>query len=325
MDKDPPADFIVNGLEKFPHKDTPVHLAIGMFDGLHRGHQEVFSAALEARAEAGGKAGVLTFNPHPSHLFRPQSPTPQIYPATVKARLLARRGFDFTIVEPFSGQLAALSAEDFWGYLRKNLPSLRTVCVGANFRFGHRRSGAAEDLQTFACRDQLNCRVRARLESDGEAISSSRIRSLLPQAPIAAVNALLGYPYTVFSQIEAGKKLGREIGFPTMNFPWSPEIQPPFGVYRVQVRLGGSDNFLPGVANYGLRPTVNPDEQQPLLEVHVLRPFKSIAGGTHGEIQLLDFLRPEKRFATLDALQKAIANDVREACRAFAQNGVSTG
>lgn len=294
-----------------------LHLAVGIFDGVHRGHLRVTGAAVEAARLSGGRCGVLTFHPHPSRLFRPDDPTLLLMPAMLKNRRLFEAGVDFVVWKTFGPDFAAVSAESFLPLLREALPTLAGIHVGENFRFGRGRKG---DLDVLAASGEaLGVRVRGepRLPHGGEPISSSRIRGCLRAGGIGEANALLGRPYATISTVTRGKRLGRQLGFPTLNLPWSPELLPRFGVYAVKVRRagGGGETALPAVANFGVRPTVE-EGVEPRLECHVLVEDCPFSTGDTLLAEWLAFLRPEQRFASVEALRARIGADVDEA-RAF--------
>ena len=291
----------------------PLHLAIGMFDGVHLGHRAVIDAAVHSGRAGGALSGVLTFWPHPSALFRPENPTKLIQSAATKARMLNTLGVDVVITLQFTPALAAIQAEEFVPWLKQRLPRLAAIYVGENFRFGHARRGDVGLLVASGRQHGVRVFSAPRVNLDGEPISSTRIRAQLAAGDIEAANALLGYAYFAHGYVTPGKKLGRTIGFPTLNVPWSPELRPRFGVYAVRVSGERSPAPLAGVANYGLRPTVE-RSSEPRLETHVLGecPWGE---GDHLKIEWLRFLRPEMKFANVDDLRTQIARD-----RAAAEN-----
>ena len=294
----------------------PLHLAIGMFDGLHRGHQSVINAALAGARGNGGLAGVLTFWPHPSVLFRPTAPTQMLMSPEMKRAVLGRLGLDFIIEQNFSPALAQIASEDFLPYLQRALPQLAAIYVGENWRFGRERRGDVGQLIAAAKQVGLSVFSAPRLNHEGEPISSSRIRGLLSQGEIAAANALLGYVYFAAGMVQPGRQLGRQLGFPTLNIAWVPELQPRLGVYAVKVTLP-SGQVVNGVANYGLRPTVG-RATAPLLEVHLLEATTADTGD-YLTVSWLQYLRPEQKFAGVDALRAQIALDRQKAIDFFGQ------
>ena len=285
----------------------PLHLAIGMFDGVHLGHRAVIDAAVRAARRSGGLAAVLTFWPHPSVLFRPANPTLLIQDGPTKAAVLLTLGVDAVITQAFTPELAGIGADDFLPWLKQWLPQLAAVYVGENFRFGRGRVGDVGRLVASARQHGLSVFSAPRVSLDGEPISSTRIRRLLETGEMAAVNALLGYPYFAEGVVTPGKQLGRTIGFPTLNIAWTPGLRPRFGVYAVRVSGPKAAMPLRAVANYGLRPTVE-QATEPRLEVHVLGacPF---AAGDAIKVEWEAFVRPEMKFEGLAALRTQIEKD----------------
>lgn len=292
----------------------PLHLAIGMFDGVHLGHQAVIEAAVHGARRSGGLAAVLTFRPHPSRLFRPDRPTKLILGADAQAELLARLGVDAVITHPFTRDFAAIAAEAFLPWVRERQPALAAVYVGANWRFGAGRKGDVALLVAEGMKAGIAVYSAPPVHWNGETINSTRIRGCLEAGDIAQANALLGYAYFSAGAVTPGKRLGRQLGFPTLNLPWEPELLPRFGVYRVAVKAADApagSPAIPGVANYGVRPTVEPDAP-PLLEIHLLGecPF---GPGSRITAEWLQFVRPEMKFSSVEALKEQIARDVAAA------------
>lgn len=302
------------GLEPARPPAGPLHLAIGMFDGVHLGHQSVIEAAVHSARRSGGPAGVLTFWPHPSALFRPDHPTRLMMPATMKRAVLARLGVDLVIEQEFSREFAAVEARDFVGLLRRHLPSLAAIYVGDNWRFGRGRAGDVALLVAEGRAAGLTVFSAPRVNFNGAPISSSRIRELLAAGDIVEVNAMLGYSYFTDGVVERGRQLGRTIGFPTLNIAWEPEARPAYGVYAVEVDAG-MKRPLRGVANYGVRPTVD-QTTRPLLEVHLLEP-SVLTYGIKLTVNWLHFLRPESKFGGLEELRAQIEKDRQNALKFF--------
>jgi riboflavin kinase/FMN adenylyltransferase len=297
-------------LERATLPERPLHLAIGMFDGVHLGHQSVIDSAVHSARRSGGLAGVLTFWPHPSALFRPDKPTLLVMPMEMKRRVLSELGIAFVIEQNFSREFAGIEASDFVRFLRQHLPQLSAVYVGENFRFGRGRAGDVTTLVKEAKEVGLAVYSAERLSHNGAPISSSRIRELLSAGDITEANALLGYSYFAEGIVERGRQLGRTIGFPTLNIPWEPELKPRFGVYAVEV-LDAHGKSFKGVASYGTRPTVEA-AGRPILEVHILE-NSSLTYGDKVRVNWLHFLRPESKFDSLDELKKQIVIDAEKA------------
>jgi len=299
----------------------PLHLAIGIFDGVHLGHQAVIESALHSARREGGLAGVLTFDPHPSRLFRPENPVRLIMPVDLKTWFFrSKLGADFVVQEPFTREFAAVAAEDFLPRLRAALPQLHAVYVGENWRYGAGRRGDVASLVRAGHEAGVRVFSAPRINLDGEPISSTRIRAHVAAGEIDAVNSLLGYAYFAIGRVQPGRQLGRTIGFPTLNLAWEPECAPASGVYAVRVR--GRDeapeSVRPAVANYGVRPTVE-QSGRPLLEVHVLGDCRW-GEGDELVVEWLKFLRPERKFAGLGELRLQIEAD-RVAAQAFHEAG----
>lgn len=293
----------------------PVHLAIGMFDGVHLGHRAVIATAVQAARRSSGVAAVLTFWPHPSVLFRPEQPTRLIQDGEAKARALGRLGVDAIVTEPFTREFARLAAADFLPALKQALPTLAGIYVGENFRFGRGRSGDVTMLAAAAESLGLAIFCAPPVSVGGRPVSSTRIRELLEAGEVDAANILLGQPYAAHGMVAPGKRLGRTLGFPTLNLAWSPPLRPRLGVYLVRVSGVAPGEARPAVANYGLRPTVE-QVTEPRLEVHVLGecPFGE---GDEISVEWLRFLRAEMKFAGIDELRAQIARDREAAGRFF--------
>jgi riboflavin kinase/FMN adenylyltransferase len=305
------------GIEATRLPAQPLHLAIGMFDALHLGHQSVIEAAIHSARRSGGLAGVLTFWPHPSVIFRPEAPTPLLMPPGIKRAVLDRLGVDVLIEQPFSREFAGTEAGEFVPWLRRHLPQLAALYVGENWRFGRNRQGDVAFLVAAAKQAGLSVYSAPRLNHNGAPVSSSRIRELVASGEIAVANAMLGYSYFSEGTVEQGRQLGRTIGFPTLNLVWEPALQPAHGVYVVEVGTAEGPT-VKGVANYGLRPTVE-QATRPLLEVHLLEP-SSLTYGNKVTVRWLHFLRPESKFGSVEELRRQIEKDVKLASDFLAKN-----
>lgn len=306
--------LLIDGLDRAVLPAQALHLAIGMFDGVHLGHRAVIAPAISSARREGGISGVLTFWPHPSAIFRPENPTRLMQDPPTKARLLFELGVDAVISQAFTTELAAVAAEEFLPWLKRKLPNLAAVYVGENFRFGHARRGDAALLQATGPAIGVRVFSASRVNVNGAPISSTRIRAQLQAGDVEGANALLGYNYFAEGVVVAGKQLGRTIGFPTLNIPWVPELRPKLGVYTVRVSGAKAAGKLPAVANYGLRPTVE-NSEQPRLEVHILGDSPFGPGDTI-KIEWLRFQRPEMKFAGVEELRAQIGRD-RAAAEAF--------
>lgn len=291
-----------------------LHLAIGVFDGVHLGHKAVIESAVFSAQRSGGVSGVLTFDPHPSRLFRPDAPTLLMMPLDAKTAMLHQVGVDVVIHKRFNNAFASIPAEDFLASLKAELPTLKSIYVGQNFRFGKKRAGTVQTLIESGNALGLDVFSVARIQHNGDPISSTRIREELAAGAIESVNDLFGYNYFSNGTVVGGAQLGRTIGFPTLNLPWQPECRPRFGVYSVRFRAGVDAPWQAAVANYGVKPTVAQADQAPALEVHALEHTVMDAGDAI-EVEWLRFIRAEQKFDSLDALKAQITKDCEVARR----------
>jgi riboflavin kinase/FMN adenylyltransferase len=298
----------VENFEALSELKGELHLAIGVFDGVHLGHKAVIESAVFSARRSGGISGVLTFDPHPSRLFRPEDPTRLIMPIETKTAMLHEVGVDCVIRKHFDRAFASIPADDFLAQLKQALPALKSIYVGENFRFGQKRMGDVDTLIASGRQLGLGVFSAERIKHNGEPISSTRIRKELEAGEISVVNDLLGYNYTAMGKVVSGSKLGRKLGFPTLNLSWQPECLPCFGVYYVHFRKCGSKVWQAGVANYGVKPTVAEVDLAPTLEVHGLE-TTALTAGDAIEVEWLRFIRPEQKFASVDELKAQIARD----------------
>lgn len=291
-----------------------VHVAIGMFDGLHLGHQTVVESARKA-AGSDGISGVLTFWPHPSRLFRPGDPVRMILSPEVKRRQMALQGVDFIVQEPFSQELADIAADDFLDFLKRKVPGLISIHAGENWRFGKSRSGDIAKLIALGKRAGIAVGAVPCLGVDAERVSSTRIRELLKLGDIEMANSLLGYEYYSIGTVSQGKRMGRQIGVPTLNLPFEGDLEPAYGVYVVTLTEADGRKRYQGVANFGVKPTVQ-TEAKALLEVHLLDecPFDY---GHRLRVDWKAFVRQERKFDGLASLKAQIEIDIQSARQFF--------
>ena len=280
-----------------------------MGDRAHPAEAVIRQAMEASLREQGHCSGVLTFDPHPSRVLYPKMATRMLMPLRNRISSIHAVGVDAVFVQTFTSDYAKQEAKTFLPALVKDFPMLKSIHVGENFRFGKGRSGNIDTLEASSIEHGVELHALQRKVMDGMAISSSRIRAALMEGSIQEVNAMLGEPYTISGRVIKGKGVGRRIEYPTLNIPWDPEVSPRYGVYLVDLRLKGSNQGMRGIANYGLRPTVG-ESTDPLIEVHLLATEQVPATGDAVVIQLIQFIRPEKEFETLDALRTQIGKDV---------------
>ena len=302
-------------------------LTIGNFDGVHRGHQAMLALLTNEARHRGLPSCVLTFEPHPRDHFAHRAGRPELAPpriATLRDKLaeLQRCGIDHVVVARFDDRLAAMSPLDFIdGVLQRGLRA-RYVLVGDDFSFGARRAGNYAMLDAAGARQGFDVARMMSYEVHGLRVSSSAVRAALGAGDLRQVEALLGRPYSVSGHVLHGRKLGRELGFRTLNLRFAHARAATGGIFVVRVH-GLADAPLPGVASFGVRPTVE-DSGRVLLEVHCLDwpPALGDEGG-YGRclrVDLLHKLHDEVKYDSLPALQAAIARDTDDARRWFASN-----
>lgn len=291
----------------------PVFLAIGVFDGVHLGHKAVIEHALEDAKKAGGTAVVVTFDPHPMRTLRPDH-APRLLTSTPhKIRLIRDLGITHLLVIHFDEAFAATTAEDFIMSLHDACKPLRGICVGHQWLFGKNRTGNLDMLKTWGDKlgfDEVGVHA---VKVDDEVVSSTLIRAKVEAGELRDAARFLGREFTVFGTVIEGNHLGRQLGFPTANLSTHNEQFPPNGVYAVEASHEGKT--YRGVVNIGVRPTIANQNGERLLELYIFDFDRSIYGDDI-EVVFRKFLRPEMKFAGLDALKAQIARDVQEA-RAF--------
>ncbi|MDO5450605.1 MAG: riboflavin biosynthesis protein RibF [Akkermansia sp.] len=287
----------------------PVCLAMGFFDGVHLGHRRVVADA----AAPGALRAVLSFANHPATVLRPECAPRLLTPdARQKDALLETLGVDIHLCLPFTAELAALEADVFLGQLCTAARIVR-FSVGANWHFGRGGAGNTDTLRAFAAARGIQAGVSGLLEIGGERVCSSRIRHLLAGGQFDAATALLGHPYSIAATVEHGQHLARSLGFPTANMrvPAAAAV-PPNGVYAARCVIGGVP--VCGVASLGVRPTIREEQKVLRLETH----FPGWSGDLYGRrlvVELLRFMRPERKFSGIAELRSAIAADIA-ACTA---------
>ena len=281
-------------------------VAIGNFDGVHRGHRAVIDAAIKRARAAGHPSAALTFEPHPRSYFRPDEPSFRLTDETAKLRLLAATGLDGAIVLTFDAALANLSAEDFVARILVERLAASGVAVGFNFHFGKNRAGSPEFLAAEGARRGFPVDIVPRLEDGGRRISSGAIRAALAAGRVTEAADPLGYPWFVSGTVIHGESRGRGLGFPTANLRLDPACGLRHGIYAVRVGIG--DERHDAVASFGRRPTF--DDGAPLLEVFLFD-FDGDLYGTRIDVAFIAWIRDELRFDSVDALVRQMDEDSR--------------
>ena len=287
-------------------QEGPLHLALGVFDGVHEGHRAVIRSGLKLAGEDGGKVFVVTFSPHPIRVIAPaKAPSSLLATVDEKAEIFRAMGVDGMLVIRFDEEFAKTGAEEFVERLVQG--NVASISVGEDWRFGSGRQGDVGLLGRMGGEKGFRLQAVAPVMWEGERVSSTRIRQAIRDGSFGEVEKMLGRPYEVSGRVVEGRKLGRKLGFPTANLRLGDLQVPKDGVWVVRV-----DGRQAGVANLGMRPTVDGDER--LLEVHVF----DFHGDLYGKIlrvEFQQFLRGERKFDSLEALREQISKDVGEARR----------
>ena len=318
---------VLNDIDELAHLAGPLHLAIGVFDGVHCGHQAVVRAARQASGDhsESGQVVVVTFDPHPVSVLNPEHAPRLLTSHRHKMALLAAYGIEHVLVIRFDADFCRLSGEEFVRRLHAASSPLRTICVGKEWTFGHRRSGNVELLRRMG--DDMGFSVIGvpTIRVGGATASSTAIREAVERGDFQLAAAMLGRPYTVLGTVVEGRKLGRKIGFPTANLRVHNEQLPPSGVYAVTIAIAGREgknrDEIAGVANLGKRPTVESGaDVRRQLEVHLFD-FDEDLYGRDLEIRFVRFLRGEQKFDGIEALKTQIDCDAKAARQALERLG----
>lgn len=299
----------LDGGAPVPSRYRGAIVALGNFDGFHLGHQAVVGHAVE-RARAEGRPAIVgTFDPHPQRYFRPDSPWFRLTTMDQRQRLLAEAGVDAMLVFPFNAELAALSARGFAEERLVDFIGAAGVVTGGDFTFGKGREGDVSTLAALGAELGYSAETVAAVQLDGETVSSSRIRDHLREGRPRDAARLLTRPFAIEGVVQHGDQVGRTLGFPTANLSLANYLRPAYGIYAVRGRLADG-RVLGGVASLGIRPTFEPP-------VELLEPFFfDFSGDLYGqaiEVQLIEYLRPEAKFDSLDALKLQIDLDAARA------------
>jgi riboflavin kinase/FMN adenylyltransferase len=290
-------------------------VAIGNFDGVHRGHQAVFDTAIR-RARAGGPpAAALTFEPHPRSFFRPDEPSFLLTDPPTKLRLLATSGLDGAIVLRFDAALANLTADEFIEKILVQQLAIAGAVIGFNFFFGKHRGGSPEVLAAAGKKHGFSVDIVPPFEEHGRRVSSGAVRDALARGDVADAAVLLGHPWFVSGEVIHGEKRGRALGYPTANLRLDPGCGLKQGIYAVRVAVDGYR--YDGVASFGRRPTF--DNGAPLLEVFLFD-FDGDLYGKLLDVAFIGWIRPELRFDSMDDLIRQMNEDARLACDILARS-----
>jgi riboflavin kinase/FMN adenylyltransferase len=281
--------------------------ALGNFDGVHRGHRRVLDAAIAKARAMGEPARVLTFEPNPRSVFYPDLPPFRLTPAAAKERLLRAYGMDDVVALPFTTEFAQVTAQEFIERVLLEQFGVRHIVVGHDFIFGHKRGGNIQNMTAWLAPHGVGVTEVLAFGDVCGAFSSTRVREALQQGEVAGAAKILGRDWSIAGTVVKGAQRGRMIGVPTANIALRDYLRPKFGVYAVRARRVGEAAWVRGVANIGVRPTV--DGVSETLEAHVFD-FDQDIYGQEWEFALTRFIRAERKFDGLDALKAQIMRDI---------------
>jgi riboflavin kinase / FMN adenylyltransferase len=285
-----------------------VCLAIGVFDGVHLGHQQIIRQTIADARQHDAVSLAITFDRHPNAIVAPDRVPPLIYSASQKMRALESLGTDALLLIHFDLAFSRKTGEEFIRELVREPGKIHSICVGADFVFGHQRTGHVGLLKQLGAELGFQVHGLAAVALDGHTVSSTRIREAIRAGDFDAAGQMLGRPYAICGKVIAGDKLGRQFGFPTANLGTSGLVLPPNGVYAASTRL--ADRFYRVALNIGVRPTVAAGKQL-RVEAHVLD-FSGELYGQELELEIGDRLRDEQTFTSPEALREQIARDVAQ-------------
>ncbi|MFQ5928216.1 MAG: bifunctional riboflavin kinase/FAD synthetase [Acidobacteriota bacterium] len=300
---------IIDNLTQFPQLLNYPIVAIGVFDGLHRGHQIILQRLVERARQKQGTSVLLTFFPHPQKVISPGDAPPLLQTEAQKERMLEELDVDIMVRLPFTRKLSLYTPAQFAREVLHN-HGIREIHVGSNFRFGHQRSGDLQTLKSLGQEFQFEVHEIRPVYFRDNRISSTSIRSLLRDGRVALARRLLGRPYQISGIVVRGSEKGIQLGFPTANLDPENELIPAPGVYASRAHLNGE--LFPSVTNVGYRPTLyQKSNSRPVIETHLLDFDENV----YGKPMKLEFclrLRAEKKFENVRDLRKQIGRDVQE-------------
>jgi riboflavin kinase / FMN adenylyltransferase len=305
---------IVHTAKELGNGGRKVCLAIGVFDGVHLGHQQIIWQTIADARQHDAIALVLTFDRHPNIVVAPDRVPPLIYSLPLKTRAIEALGSDAMLLLHFGRAFSEQTGEAFIRQLARDLGQIQSICVGADFVFGRKRSGNVELLKTLGAELNFTVHGVAAVSLDGQVVSSTRIREAIRAGDFDSASQMLGRTYALAAKVVAGDKLGQKLGFPTANLDTAGFVLPPNGVYAAHAAVRGQSHRV--VLNIGHRPTVNQPTPQLRVEVHLLD-FSGDLYGQEMEVTFTAKLRDEQKFSSLEELKVQIARDIAEARARF--------
>jgi riboflavin kinase/FMN adenylyltransferase len=307
---------VIHSVQELNAASRKTCVAIGVFDGVHLGHQQVIRQTLADAEQHEALAVVVTFDKHPNSIVAPDRVPPLIYSLPQKLRAIAALGVDAAWLIRFDESFSRQTGEDFVRAMARDCGHLHSVCVGTEFTFGHKRSGNVALLKSLGAELHFGVHGIAAVSLVGQPVSSTRIRQAVRAGEFDTASQMLGRGYSLAGPVVKGEQLGRRLGFPTANVDTRGLALPPNGVYAVHVHTDGQ--LFRAVLNIGVRPTISPNANLPRVEAHLLG-FCGELYGKELEITFVGKLRDEQKFASRDALTEQVARDIEQAQNLFEQ------
>jgi len=298
---------IIHAANELKPAGRKVCLAIGFFDGVHLGHQQIIRQTITDARQHDALALVLTFDRHPNTVVAPDHVPPLIYSLPQKLRAIESLGADTLLLIHFDETFSRQTGEDFIRSLARELGQIQSLCVGADFVFGHKRSGNVALLKKLGAEIGFQVHGLAAVSLDNETVSSTRIRELIRAGDLDTVSQMLGRPYAISSRVVHGEHLGQQLGFPTANLDPTGLALPPNGVYAALTCVSGRPYRT--ALNIGFRPTVAQKSKMVHIEAHLLD-FSDNLYGEELEVQIAEKLREERKFSSKSGLQEQIGRDI---------------
>ncbi len=289
---------------------SPLALTIGNFDGVHLGHSKIVDEVKNFAKEKNLLSAILTFEPHPIAFFKSDRAKDfRITSLSQKLKIFREKKIDRVIILPFNQKIASIKAEDFIEQILVKALNIKHLSVGYDFIFGQNREGNFQLLEQAAKKFGFELNQISALKEANQICSSSLIRKFISEGKIIEANRFLGRNFTIYGNVNEGRKLAHQLGFPTANLLVKPHIiKPKFGVYKTLTFIPSLDKKFPSISNFGVKPTICGDSI-PLLETHILN-FDQNIYGKKIEVELLDFVREEKKFESLEDLKVQIKKDL---------------
>ena len=307
---------VIRGWKDLPQGDRGAAVAMGSFDGIHKGHQQVIELAARAAKDLGAPLGVITFDPHPRVYFRPEEPAFRLMKTDQQARALEKLDVDILYVLPLDAELADMTDREFAAHVLNEGLGARHVAVGFDNSFGKGRTGTPDTMRAYGREMGFGVTVADPVgDVEGDKFSSTAVREALRDGRPEDAAEILGRPFAIEGPVQRGRQLGRKLGFPTANVDLADYVSPRFGVYATRTRLSDGREFA-GVANIGINPTVQ-GVTQPLLEVWLFDFDEDIYDRVI-ETDLVAFLRPEEKFESLEVMTDQVMKDADRARQVLA-------